>query len=102
MTAEALEDGTYTVLVTEINASGRDGRRRSGSRDAPLREIVVRHGGVDVGETRGGVAVAFPRAPQAGRCAGGDPGAQRAPAPPARGLPPRGGLPRGRAGGPPG
>ena len=61
----ALQDGTYTVLVAERLRSGRgdDTSARAWS------GLVQRHGGVDVGETASGTAVAFRSAGEAVRCA---------------------------------
>ena len=61
----ALQDGTYTVLVAERKRAGR-------SDDATVRAwsgLVQRHGGVEVGETPSGTAVAFRSAGEAVRCA---------------------------------
>ena len=61
----ALEDGTYTVLVVERRRAGRSDdttvRARSG--------LVQRHGGVEVGETASGTAVASGAPGEAIRCA---------------------------------
>src|SRR3954452_12463307 len=61
----ALQDGTYTVLVAE--------HRRSGWSDRATARawfgLVECHGGVEVGEMPGGLALAFRSAGDAVRCA---------------------------------
>ena len=60
MTAQALHDGTYTVLVMGLGLLG----------DQPLRQIVDGHGGVIIGETRPGLLFASAARPRlcAARC----------------------------------
>src|SRR6187549_3707693 len=61
----ALEDGTYTVLVAERKHSGQGDAVTSGA----WSELVQGHGGVEVGETATGSALAFRSAAEAVRCA---------------------------------
>src|SRR3954454_16091964 len=61
----AWHDGTYTVLVAERRHSGRS----DGATDPVWAGLVERHGGLEVGLTASGSAVAFRSAGQAVRCA---------------------------------
>jgi DNA-binding NarL/FixJ family response regulator len=62
MTSEALQDGTYTVLVAERKSSGTPTTR-------DWHELVDRHGGVELEATATGLAAAFRSATAAVRCA---------------------------------
>ena len=66
MGSAALQSGTYTVLVAEHRAS-------SGRRSAPaterLKQLAELNGGVELGTTTGGLALAFRSAVAAVRCA---------------------------------
>lgn len=77
MTAEALQDGTYTVLAGEVKASR--AARGLDRGDVPFGAIAVSQGGVEIGATRGGAAVVFRSAAQAVRCAVAIQEAQEAP-----------------------
>jgi DNA-binding NarL/FixJ family response regulator/class 3 adenylate cyclase len=79
MTAEALQDGTYTVLVGEVKASGGRGGRGLDRGHVPFCAIAVGQGGVEIGAARGGAAVVFRSAAQAVRCAVAIQEAQEAP-----------------------
>jgi DNA-binding NarL/FixJ family response regulator len=77
MESGALQDGTHTVLVAEHKASAWDGPADRGARRA--RELMRRHGGVELGATAAGSAAAFRSAVEAVRCAVVMQGAQEAP-----------------------
>jgi DNA-binding NarL/FixJ family response regulator len=69
MESEELQDGTYTVLVSERKTSGWRGQRHADSGEVVWHEFVKRHGGVEVGAIAGGSAAAFRSAVEAVRCA---------------------------------
>ena len=69
MESEELQDGTYTVLVSERKTSGWRGQRHADSGEVVWHEFVKRHGGVEVGAIAGGTAAAFRSAVEAVRCA---------------------------------
>jgi len=69
MESALLQEGTYTVLVGERKGSGRGGPRRADTGELLWHELVMRHGGVEVGVITGGSAVAFRSAAEAVRCA---------------------------------
>jgi len=76
MESALLQEGTYTVLVGERKSSG-----RADTDEVPWDELVMRHGGVEVGVIAGGSAVAFRSAAEAVRCsiavqAAQDPGSE--------------------------
>jgi DNA-binding NarL/FixJ family response regulator len=69
MDSGALQDGTYTVLVAERKSSSWRSQHHSDTGEFLWYEFVTRHGGVEVGATAGGLAVAFRSASGAVRCA---------------------------------
>ena len=69
MESQELQDGTYTVLVSERKTSGLRGQRHADSGEVVWHEFVKRHGGVEVGAIAGGSAAAFRSAVEAVRCA---------------------------------
>jgi DNA-binding NarL/FixJ family response regulator len=62
MEPDTLKDATYTVLAVDM-------RSVAPGAGARLRELAMRRGGIELGATAGGVALAFRSAEQAVRCA---------------------------------